>query len=178
ASALATAFALMLGYLAHIYVHRVVVAVGFLLSIIFVRLGRRLTRSFLRRLYTDPNIAIPLVIAGFNPFAQRLCEQISNDLTQYDMLGFVDDAAAPGSSYQGYPVLAKTEDLGNLAALHSGLELIIANPDESVQHHENLIRLCQANRVRWHLVPPLFRSVANLVNFDLAGGVPLLGPLS
>jgi exopolysaccharide biosynthesis polyprenyl glycosylphosphotransferase len=178
ASALAAAFALMLGYLSHIYVHRVVVAVGLVLSIIFVMLGRRLTRSFLRRLYADPNIAIPLVIAGFNPFAQRLCEQISNDLTQYEIRGFVDDSAGPGCSYRGYPVLAKTEELGTLAAKHSGLELIIANPDESVEHHENLIRLCEASRVRWHLVPPLIRSLSSVVNFDLAGGVPLVGPLS
>jgi exopolysaccharide biosynthesis polyprenyl glycosylphosphotransferase len=178
ASAVAAALALLLGYIAHIYVHRLVMTVGFLLSIVFILLGRKLTRSFLRWLYTDPKIAIPLVIADFNPFAQRLCEQISNDLTQYEVLGFVDDSAATGCQYHGYSVLARMEELGTLAARYPGLELIVATPDESVERHEELIRLCEANRVRWHVVPRLFRLLPSALHFDLAGAVPLLGPLS
>ena len=178
ASAFAAALTLLLGYIAHVYVHRLVMTVGFLLSIVFVMVGRKLTRSFLRRLYTDPKIAIPLVIADFNPFAQRLCKQITNDLTQYEVIGFVDDCAALGASYHGYPVLARIDELGTLAERHPGLELIVASPDESVERHEELIRLCEANRVRWHVVPQLFRSLPSALHFDLAGGVPLVGPVS
>jgi len=178
ASAVAAGLALLVGYLAHIYVHRLVMTAGFLLSIVFVMLGRKLTRGFLRRLYTDPKIAIPLVIADFNSFAQHLCEQISNDLTQYEVLGFLDDSAAAGSRHHGYPVLGRIDELGALAARYPGLELIVASPEQSLERHEELIRSCEANRVLWHVVPPLFRSRPNALHFDLAGGVPLMGPAS
>jgi exopolysaccharide biosynthesis polyprenyl glycosylphosphotransferase len=178
ASAFAAAVMLLVGYLAHVYVHRLVMIVGLLAAIVFVMLGRTLTRSFLRRLYTNPKIAVPLVIAGCSPFAQRFCEQISNELTQYEVLGFLGDSLAPGSCYHGYPVLAKMDELGTLAARNPGLELLVAMPDASVERLEELIRLCEANRVGWHVVPPLFRSVPSALHFDFAAGVPLLGPVS
>ena len=177
ACAFAAALTLSLGYITHFYVHRVVMSVGFLLSIVFVMLGRKLTRGFLHRLYTDPKIAIPLVIVDFNLFARRLSEQIVNDLTQYELQGFLDDSAAPGSRHHGYPVLGKITELGSLAARYPGLELIVACPDESVERHEQLIRLCEASRVQWHMVPPLFR-LPNAFHFDFAGGVPLMGRAS
>jgi exopolysaccharide biosynthesis polyprenyl glycosylphosphotransferase len=178
ASTVAAGLALLVTNFAHIYFHRLLLTVGFLLSVVFVMLGRIITRRLLRRLYTDPKISIPLVIADFNPFAQRLCEQISNDLTQYELLGFVDDSAAPGCRYRDYRVLGRTEDLATLAVRHPALELIIATPEESIERHKDLIRLCEANRVRWHVVPPLFCYLPDAVHLDLAGSVPLLGPLS
>jgi exopolysaccharide biosynthesis polyprenyl glycosylphosphotransferase len=178
ASALAAALTLLLGYMAHIYVHRLVMAVGFLLSIVFVMVGRTLTRAFLRRLYADPKIAIPLAITNCNSYARHLCEQISDDLTQYEFIGFLDDSPPSGLHHNGYPIAGKIEELGSLAAQYPGLELIVAMPDESVERHEELVRVCEANRVRWHVVPPLLRSSPNALHFDIAGGVPLIGPVS
>ncbi len=54
---------------------------GFALSIAFVLSGRNVTRALLRWLYADPKITTPLVILGFNPFAQSLRDQIVDDLS-------------------------------------------------------------------------------------------------
>jgi exopolysaccharide biosynthesis polyprenyl glycosylphosphotransferase len=178
ASAFAAALTLLLSYSGHHYVHRLVMTIGFLLSIVFVMLARKQIRGCLRWLYTDSKIAIPVVIADFNPLAQHLCEQISDDLTQYELLGFLDDAAPAGTHYHGYPVMGRISELGGLAARYPGLELIVAKPDQSLESQKELVRLCEVNHVQWHVVPPLFCSLPDALHVDLAGGVPLIGPAS
>jgi len=68
--------ALMLAFLAHIDLARLTMVIGYLLSIPAVLIGRALTRACIRRLYANPKIAIPLVIAGFNQAGQYLLDQL------------------------------------------------------------------------------------------------------
>jgi exopolysaccharide biosynthesis polyprenyl glycosylphosphotransferase len=168
----------LLEFLAHVFVSRVVMTTGFALSIAFVQLGRNVTRGVLRWFYADPKITIPLVILGFNPFAKSLCDQIVEDLSQYEMLGFLDDQAERSSTYHGYSVIGTLQQLGHLAASHPGLELIIATPEASVERQEEVIRQCETYRVRWRIVPTLLRSLSTAFRLDLIGGVPLIGPVS
>jgi exopolysaccharide biosynthesis polyprenyl glycosylphosphotransferase len=177
ASSFAAALTLLLGYVAHVYVHRLVMTVGFLLGIVLVTIGRKLTRGFLHHLYADPRIAIPLIIAGFNPLARRLCEDIANDFTQYEVHGFLDDSATPGCSHYGYPVLGRIDELGSFAGRYTGLEVIVAMPEEPLERHQEIIRLCEAKGVRWYVVPHLF-CLDRSLQFDSAAGVPLMRPAS
>ncbi len=176
---IATALSLLLCYFAHLYeVSRLMIASGLLLSIGLVTLGRGLTRDLIRWLYADPKITIPLAIVGFTPLAHFLCDQIVEDLSQYEFLGFFDDHAPANSLHRGFPVLGATEKVGTLRAAHPGLEVIIVCSDDTDEDCRNVIRICEASRVRWRMVPPLWRSIPGTLHFDLIGGVPLLGPSS
>src|ERR1700756_3744045 len=60
ACSIAAVFALMLAFLAHIQLARLTMAIGYLLSIPAVLVGRAAARACIRRLYSNPRIAIPL----------------------------------------------------------------------------------------------------------------------
>ncbi len=176
---IATALSLLLGYFAHLTdVPRLLIGTGFLLSIGLVVLGRTVTRDLIRSLYADPKITIPLAIVGFTPLAHFLCDQIVEDLSQYEFLGFFDDHALANAAHRGFPVLGATTRIGTLRAAHPNLEVIIVCADEADEDCRNVIRTCEASRVRWRMVPPLWRSIPGALRFDLIGGVPLLGPSS
>src|SRR5215469_10573261 len=89
------AFLLTLGsdFLVHVQLSRITTVTAFALSIPLVAAGRALTRACIRNFYTNPNVATPLVVVGFNSVAHYLCDQIREQLTQYELLGFVDDNA-------------------------------------------------------------------------------------
>jgi exopolysaccharide biosynthesis polyprenyl glycosylphosphotransferase len=176
ACATASVLVVLLEFLAHLFVSRLVMASAFALSIWLVLGGRWLTRLLLRWFYTDPKIAIPLVILGFNPFARQLCTRIAEDLSQYELLGFLDDHAPRSAAYGDYPVIGRTAELGAIAEAHPGLELIIATPEAAPGSQEEIIRLCEINRVQWRLVPAPYRSLRNGYRLDMIGGVPLIGP--
>jgi len=172
----ATALTVLLEFICHIFVSRVVMATGFALSVVLVLAGRRLTRALLRWFYADPKIAIPLAIFGFNDFSRQLSMRLAEDLSQYDLLGFLDDEAAPGQYGESLSVIGGTAELGKLAETHPGLELIIALPDAAPARQEELVRHCEANRIQWRLVPAFYRNLINGFRLDVAGGIPLIGP--
>ena len=170
------AFLLTLGgdFLVHIQVSRITTVTAFALSIPLVAAGRALTRACIRNFYSNPKIATPLVVVGFNTVAHYLCAQICEQLTQYELLGFVDDDA-PGRQFSGLPVLGEIDSLPSLATQHPGLEAAIALPNAPLEVQERVVRLCEEAHVRWRMVPWLLRSPGGSVKVELLGVVPLIG---
>jgi len=130
ACSIAAVVALLLAFLAHIQLARLTMAIGYLLSIPAVLIGRTLTRACIRRLYSNPKIAIPLVIAGFNPVAHYLLDQVLDSMTPYEPVGFLNGARA-ARQYRGYPVIGSIQRLSDLTADYPFLEVAIALPDAS-----------------------------------------------
>jgi hypothetical protein len=171
-AALLTLFAL---FLAHVHnVSRVVVMLAYLLSMPFVQLTRAINRASQRRTYANPNIAIPLVIFGFNPIAHYLADQLLDGVSHYKLVGFLD--VGTGRQYRGYPVLGSPERLAEIAAAWPFLEAAIAIPDASREQHDEMIRLCECNHVRWWMVPWMLSSLPTGINADMLDNVPLIGP--
>jgi exopolysaccharide biosynthesis polyprenyl glycosylphosphotransferase len=171
-AALLTLFAL---FLAHVHnVSRVTVMLAYLLSMPFVQVARTITRASLRRTYANPKIAIPLVIFGFNPVAHYLVDQLLDGISHYEPIGFLDVGA--GRQYRGYPLLGSPEHLAEIAAAWPFLEAAIAIPDASREQHEEMIRLCECNHVRWWMVPWMLSSLPTGIKVDMLGNVPLIGP--
>ena len=170
------AFLLTLGgdFLVHIQVSRITTVTAFALSIPLVAAGRALTRACIRNFYSNPKIATPLVVVGFNTVAHYLCAQICEQLTQYELLGFVDDDAE-GRQFSGLPVLGDIDGLSSLAKGHPGLEAAIALPNAPLEVQERVVRLCEEAHVRWRMVPWLLRSPGGSVKVELLGVVPLIG---
>jgi exopolysaccharide biosynthesis polyprenyl glycosylphosphotransferase len=170
------AFLLTLGadFLIHVQVSRITTVTAFALSIPLVAAGRALTRACIRNFYSNPNIATPLVVVGFNSVAHYLCDQIREQLTQYELLGFVDDNTQ-ARQFSGLPVLGEIDSLPALARRHPGLEAAIALPNAPLAVQERVVRLCEEAHVRWRMVPWLLRSPGGAVKVEILGVVPLIG---
>ncbi len=175
ACAIASLLTLAADFLIHVDLSRITVVTAFLLSIPAVTAMRMFTRECIRRFYLGPHIRTPLVVVGFNPVAQYLCDQIRDQLTQYELVGFVDDDA-PGRQFRGLPVIGNLNQLPILAATYPGLEAAIAIPDAPLHVQERVARCCEENRVRWWIVPWLLRSPGGNLRVEILGVVPLVGP--
>jgi len=175
ACSVAALLTLLLGFLAHLQISRITVIAAYFLSISFVLLLRAITRALLKRLYTQPNVAIPLVIVGLNPVGAYLCDQILSEITHYELIGFVDDGNEC-KQYHGFPVLGQPERLAELSSAYPNLEAAIAQSEAPRDRQEQIVRLCERHRVRWWIVPWLFHSAASRLKFETIGSVPLIGP--
>jgi len=174
ACSVASLLTLGLVFLAHIQVSRITMLVGFVLSVPMVAVVRTLLREGIRGFYAGPSIATPLIVVGFNPVAHYLCEQVRDQLSQYELIGFVDDEAQ-GRQYEGLPVVGKVDRLGELATIYPGLEVAVAMPEAPFDEQERVVRICEEHRVRWWMVPWILRSPGG-VRVEVLGVVPLISP--
>ena len=174
ACSIASLLTLGLDFLAHIQVSRITVLIGFVLSVPMVAVMRTLLREGIRGFYAGPSIATPLIVVGFNPVAHYLCEQIRDQLTQYELLGFVDDDAQ-GRQFEGLPVVGRLDQLGDLSRIYPGLEVAVAMPEAPIEMQERIVRICEENRMRWWMVPWILRSPGG-VRVEVLGVLPLLSP--
>ena len=177
ACAIATLLALSAGYLAHVQVSRIAVVLSYFLSVPAVFIGRAFTRSCIFRFYSRPKIAVPFVIVGFNSIGHYLFDQILDEMTNYEPVGFIDEGSR-NSQYRGYPVLGSTDRLGELAAMYPGLAAAIALPDASREQQESIIRICEQHRIKWSTVPWMYHSVTAGLKVEMAGVLPLISPRS
>jgi exopolysaccharide biosynthesis polyprenyl glycosylphosphotransferase len=173
---IAALLTVLVGFFAHVEVSRLAVVLGYLLSIPAVALGRTVTRSCVRRFYTNPKNAIPLVLIGFNRFARHLCDQVLDELTPYEMVGFVADDDGGRTQYRGCPVFNSTERLRDIRSLFPALEVAIVLPDASRDSQERMIALCEELRVRWWLMPWFSKWPAGGLRVEMFGAVPLISP--
>ncbi len=161
------------GFLVHLEGSRLTIGLAYLFSIPAVLLGRTLARNLVRRIYSNPRITIPLAVIGFNDVGRYLLDQVTSEMTFYEPVGFIDESPE-GLQYKGLPVLQGLASLTELAKLHPCLEVAIALPDAARSEHEDIIEMCEENRVRWWLVPWVFNMPPAGLKVDMMGVVPLL----
>ncbi len=166
---------LLAEFAVHVDVSRITVGMFYLVSVPAVLAMRMMLRSLIREFYASPHIAIPLVIVGFNSVAHYLCDQIEEDLTQYETIGFLD-ADSRGREYRGYPVLGGPEVLTELRRSQPGLEAAIAMPSAPLGEQARMVALCEENRVRWWMVPWAYRAAPTGFRLDTVGIIPVMGP--
>jgi exopolysaccharide biosynthesis polyprenyl glycosylphosphotransferase len=169
----AAVLSLIAGFLVHFEGSRLTLGLAYIFSIPAVLLGRALARHLVRRIYSNPRITIPLAIIGFNDIGRYLFDQVASEMTFYEPVGFIDESPE-GRQYKGLPVLAGLTSLTELAKLHPCLEVAIALPDAARSEHEDIIEMCEENRVRWWLVPWVFNAPPAGLKVDMMGVVPLL----
>jgi exopolysaccharide biosynthesis polyprenyl glycosylphosphotransferase len=171
----AAALILIGGFVVHVEISRIIMGIFYLISIPTVIATRMLLRALIRRFYSSPRIAIPIVIVGFNSIAHYLCDRIVEELTQYEPIGFLD-AGSIGREYHDRPVLGDPERLAELRDANPGLEAAIALPDASLDEQARMVNLCEKFRVRWWMVPWVYRSAATGLRLDTVGIIPVVGP--
>lgn len=170
----ATVLMLLSGFVTHVRLPRITVGSAYLLSVPFVVAGRVLIRSAIRRVYANPRIAVPLLIVGSNPVGKYLCDQILDEITPYEPVGFID-AVSSGNQHRGIPMLDGLNRLIALAGIYTGLEVAIALPESSSAELERLIETCDRHRISWWIVPPALRSGSSGLKVEMLGVVPLIG---
>lgn len=153
---------------------RLTVALAFGLSIVLIAVGRALACRCVEAFYSRSGLLVPLVVVGFNPMGQYLCDQ-TDELRSYELLGFLDDEIKTGA-YGGRAVLGGTTEIARLAASNPGLEVAIVLPDADSDYIRQLVRLCEHHHVRWSVMPSMFRSLSAGLRVDMAGVIPLVGP--
>lgn len=174
-SALGALLTITVGFLMHLDVSRITTLLTYPLAVVSVLTFRMLVRQGIRHLYARKEISVPLVIIGLNRVGRYLCDQVLDELTHYDILGFVDDNA-DSASYRGLPLLGSHSCLRQLAGEYPGLEAIIALPEAGAELQARLVALCEELRLRWSIVPWLFGSMASGLRLDMIGAIPLVGP--
>jgi exopolysaccharide biosynthesis polyprenyl glycosylphosphotransferase len=115
------------------------------------------------------------VIVGFNSIAHYLCDRMEEELTQYEPVGFLDSSAV-GGAYHGHPVFGDTKHLEVLRRSYPALEVAIALPDASLEEQAHIVSLCEQHRLRWWMVPWVYRSAATGLRLDTIGVIPVVGP--
>lgn len=170
---IAALLTVLAGFLAHLNASRLTVLLGYLLAMPAVLIVRMATRWWIRRFYGNPGNAIPLLLIGFNPVGRYLCESILDQLTPYEVVGFLDDGR-PGEQYRGFPALGPIKHIGEIARLFPGLEAAVALPDSSPERQQKIIELCEQHEVRWWLVPWVSNREPNGLRFDMLGVIPLI----
>lgn len=160
-------------FLAHLDMSRLTVLLAYALAMPAVLMMRAATRWSIRRFYSSRENAIPLVLIGFNRVGRYLCDSILDQLTPYEVVGFLDDGR-PGNQYCGYPVLGPVEKLEEIACLFPGLEAAVALPDSPREREQEVIRLCERLDVRWWLTPWVSSHAPSGLRFDMLGVIPLI----
>ena len=166
----------LVGFLVHAEVSRLTLALGYLLSIPAITFERMATRQCIRSFYANPKNAIPLVLFGCNRFARYLCDRVLDEMTPYEMVGFLDDNCDM-RQYRGCPVFGSTEHIAEIAALYPSLEAAIVMPDAPREQHERIIALCEQQRLRWWLMPWVSEWPSGGLRVEMFGVVPLISPL-
>lgn len=174
ACSLATVLMLLVEFLIHVRIPRITVGIAYLFSTPCVVASRFITRTAIQRLYAKPNIAIPLVIVGYNSIGRYLCDQILDEITPYEPIGFID-ADFAGHQHRGLPVLGGTDRLGQLAPFYPGLEVAIALPEKTASELEQLVEMSDRNHIGWWLVPSALYSMSAGLKVEMLGVVPLIG---
>ncbi len=174
-NALGALLAIIVGFLMHLDVSRITSLLILPLAVVSVLTFRMFLRVAIKHLYALKEISVPLVIVGLNRVGRYLCDQVVDELTHYDVLGFADDDP-DSASYRGLPLLGPAACLRQLAGEYPGLEAIIALPEAGAEEQARLVAMCEELRMRWSIVPWLFGSMASGLRLDMIGAIPLVGP--
>jgi exopolysaccharide biosynthesis polyprenyl glycosylphosphotransferase len=171
----ATLLTVLGGFLLHLFLSRISVVIAYWLSMLAVFCGRILTRALIRSLYTNPKNAIPLVLVGFNRFSRYLCDHLLDEMTPYEVVGFVDEQTA-GRQYRGCPVLGGLDPINEMARIYPSLEVAIVMPDAPREQQEQIFQFCEEHRIRWWLLPWVSSWPVGGLSVETFGAMPLISP--
>jgi exopolysaccharide biosynthesis polyprenyl glycosylphosphotransferase len=154
---------------------RVMVIYAWLLTVVFVTIGRSLLvllRNWLRGrgLWADR-----LLIIGTEDVGRMILQKVRQmPRLGYRVVGFVDGDIPSSETIMGVPVLGQIEDIPALIERHEIEEVIIGRPELSHQELLAIISRCERGQVGIKIFPDLFQIIATELSIGDLGGLPLL----
>jgi exopolysaccharide biosynthesis polyprenyl glycosylphosphotransferase len=151
---------------------RAMVVYAWMLSIVFVTVGRVLT-DFLHARYRIANPTRVLIV-GAGDIGRLLLQKINQSPNLgYQPVGFADDT--PGRrEVAGLPVLGSTAQLAYLVREHGVQEVILGLPEASHEEILDLISQCEREKAAVRIFPNVFQIIASEISIDDLNGLPLL----
>ena len=147
---------------------------GWLLTIVFVTIGRaahQQVRMLLRRRGWDKD---RLLIVGSGETARIILQRILwSPQLGYDVVGIVDVDSGV-KQVLDIPVVGRTEALPELIENHHIDEVLLAIPKKGHREVVRIISLCKRGRVSIKVVPDIYHSITSEATIDDLGGLPLL----
>ncbi|MBN2595074.1 MAG: polysaccharide biosynthesis protein [Sedimentisphaerales bacterium] len=97
-----------------------------------------------------------LIVGAANAGEALLREILRMPVTQYDVVGLIDDdSAKQGTHIHGIPVLGTVEQLPKICEEHKIEEIAIAMPSASPQQLRRVIQVCEGAKIRFRTVPSI-----------------------
>jgi len=115
------------------------------------------------RLYNEEFLAVEsgrlkrFLIVGAGNAGEALLREIQRmPVSQYDVVGFIDDTPAKqGTSIHGISVLGTVEDLPKICKEHIIEEIAIAIPSATPKQLRRVIQVCEGTKIRFRTVPSI-----------------------
>ncbi|HZQ06446.1 MAG TPA: undecaprenyl-phosphate glucose phosphotransferase [Anaerolineae bacterium] len=145
-----------------------------LFALLFVAVGR-LAHGALRSLaYARGLGELRVLIVGAGEAGNLILERIrSSPRLGYHAVAFLDDDRV-GQKVLGLPVVAGTDELGDVVRTLRIDEVIIALPDAPHQEILSIVSKCEDGSVSIKVFPDVFQIMASEVNIGDLSGLPLL----
>ena len=97
-----------------------------------------------------------LIVGAGNAGEALLREILRMPVTQYDVVGLIDDdSAKQGTHIHGIPILGTVEQLSEICEKHKIEEIAIAMPSASPQQLRRVIQVCEGTKIRFRTVPSI-----------------------
>jgi FlaA1/EpsC-like NDP-sugar epimerase len=97
-----------------------------------------------------------LIIGAGNAGEALLREIHRMSVTQYEVIGFVDDdQTKKGISIHGIPVLGTVDELPEICESHNIEEIAIAMPAATHQQLRRVVQVCEGTKIRFRTVPSI-----------------------
>jgi FlaA1/EpsC-like NDP-sugar epimerase len=97
------------------------------------------------------------LIVGAGNTGEALLREIHRmSVTEYEMVGFIDDdPAKQGINIHGFPVLGTVEQLPAICKEKAIEEVAIAMPSATVPQRRRVVQVCEGTKVRFRTVPSM-----------------------
>ena len=97
-----------------------------------------------------------LIVGAGNAGEALLREILRMPVTQYDVVGLIDDdSAKQGTHIHGIPILGTVEQLSEICEERKIEEIAIAMPSASPQQLRRVIQVCEGAKIRFRTVPSI-----------------------
>jgi FlaA1/EpsC-like NDP-sugar epimerase len=97
-----------------------------------------------------------LIVGAGNAGEALLREILRMPVTQYDVVGFIDDdSAKQGTHIHGIPILGTVEKLPEICEERKIEEIAIAMPSASPQQLRRVIQVCEGAKIHFRTVPSI-----------------------
>jgi len=151
---------------------RIMVIYAWILSIVFVMIGRLLTDQ-IRARFRKARPRCVLIVGGGDVGRMILQKITQSPRLGYQVVGFVDDT--PGrKEVAGLPVLGNSGQVAFLIREHHVQEVIVGLPEASQEELLDLISQCEREKATVRVFPNLFQIIASEISIDDLNGLPLL----
>lgn len=110
-------------------------------------------------------IGVGDVAANFHNVVQK------NPDFGYELIGFLDDKNIPS---EGDKILGGINDLEKIIIEKKIEEVVIAIPDYAAPLMDSIIKICNKNAVRTHIIPDYFRFLSKKFQISMIGNFPVI----